>query len=469
MLLNCLFICFLYVSPYFTSVVYTLHTSSSSHRRNDQHIAVLRSAPEPGLFSSDSKQSQPTNHSIRLFSFDDHTHILLGIRPNDHATLLKRHERSIVLEPNHLVKIASTDSSYNNNNTSMNGTIMGPYSVQLDVPSWGLSRISQRQLPLMNAFGYPEDAGQGVDIYIVDSGVDVHHSDFDGRAIWGANFVSGSPDVDENGHGTIIAGIAAGKHYGVAKKANIISVKCLAANGTSDVGTIIEGLHYILQRIQSGPQPPRAVINLSLVAEKSEALNQATDALSRTGAVIVAAAGNYHENDNTAKRNACLYSPSSASTVISVGSTDDKDNFATFSNDGKCVSILAPGAAILSDTMESNAPSSSSSLEVKTWYSGTSYSAPHVSGVLALLYNQQTNRITAHTNVTQLMYSLATPNLIKDVTQDTVNLLLFNGVETSQMSSIMSSTKQKSSACSLHSMVFSYWTILFLIILGVLF
>lgn len=57
------------------------------------------------------------------------------------------------------------------------------------------------------------------------SGVDVNHSDFDGRAFWGGNFVPGSPDTDENGHGTIIAGIAAGTSFGVAKKANIISVK----------------------------------------------------------------------------------------------------------------------------------------------------------------------------------------------------------------------------------------------------
>jgi hypothetical protein len=57
------------------------------------------------------------------------------------------------------------------------------------------------------------------------SGVDVNHIDFEGRAFWGGNFVPGSPDTDENGHGTIIAGIAAGTSYGVAKKANIISVK----------------------------------------------------------------------------------------------------------------------------------------------------------------------------------------------------------------------------------------------------
>lgn len=53
----------------------------------------------------------------------------------------------------------------------------------------------------------------------------MNHTDFNGRAVWGGNFVPGSPDVDENGHGTILAGIAAGTEYGVAKEANIIAVK----------------------------------------------------------------------------------------------------------------------------------------------------------------------------------------------------------------------------------------------------
>jgi subtilisin family serine protease len=120
---------------------------------------------------------------------------------------------------------------------------------------------------------------------------------------------------------------------------------------------------------------------------------------------------------------------------------DDKDQFASFSNDGKCVDILAPGTSILSDT-KTNA----SLANVKMWYSGTSYSAPHVAGVLALL--SATNTTSDHYQVIQQLYSLATPDIIKNVTEGTANLLAFNGVETSQMSSSMESTKHRASDAS---------------------
>ncbi|CAO3600344.1 unnamed protein product [Absidia cylindrospora] len=442
-----------------------------------QHIAIFNSTLNHEFLSSLSKRQLGSD--FKVLSFDDHTHILLGnFHHPDHSTLFKRQEGWIDLELNHKVTIADHNIQIHGSNNNKhiidndnNATVEGPYSVQLDVPSWGLSRISQRQLPLANAFGYPHDAGKGVDIYIVDSGVDANNSDFEGRVTVGGNFIHGSPDGDENGHGTILAGIAAGTEYGVAKKANIISIKCLSANGTGDIGTIIEGLHYILHDIQSRPQPPRAIINLSLVAKKSAALNQATDALTRAGAIVVAAAGNYHEGDDHSTRNACNYSPASASTVITVGSTDDKDQFASFSKDGKCIDILAPGTSILSDSRQSD---SSSAKGIKTWYSGTSYSAPHVAGVLALLSNQvsssspssvsesksnttetetapssisvNTSSFTDNQRVIQHLFSLASPDIISNVTKDTPNLLVFNGVETSQMSSTIAASKHHGSS-----------------------
>ncbi|KAI8327734.1 peptidase S8/S53 domain-containing protein [Chlamydoabsidia padenii] len=405
--------------------VYTLPTSY----QEQQQIALFNSKVSSHFLSSFINRRQEKN--VKLLSFDDHTHFLIG-HLQETPILLKRQTGWTFLESDQKVTIAdyfnnNTNNNNNNNNDynvidnttlSNNNMVKGPYSIQMDVPSWGLSRISQRYLPLVDAFGYPHDAGKNVDIYIVDSGVDISNSDFEGRAIWGGNFVPGSPDNDENGHGTIIAGIAAGTSYGVAKQANIISVKCLKADGTGNVAHIIEGLHYILGRIQSKPHPSKAIINLSVVAGKSDSLNLAVDALTRAGAIVVAAAGNYHEGDDPATRDACNYSPASASTVISVGSTDQKDQFAPFSKGGRCVTILAPGAAILSDT-RSNTTESSEGL--KTWYSGTSYSAPHVSGVAALLLNQPGMQLNA---VTQQLYSLATQDIIKNITQGQVLPLL---------------------------------------------
>jgi cerevisin len=89
--------------------------------------------------------------------------------------------------------------------------------------TWGLSRVSRKQKlngtadPLALTFPYVHDtnAGQGVDIYIIDSGVRTTHSDFGGRASWGVSFVGLEEDID--GHGTHCAGTAAGSRFGVAK------------------------------------------------------------------------------------------------------------------------------------------------------------------------------------------------------------------------------------------------------------
>ncbi|SAM02893.1 hypothetical protein [Absidia glauca] len=377
------------------------------------HIAVFN-VPPPAFDKRHSK----------LLSFDNQTHILLG---NFQHSLHKRQTTWTYLEPNHKVAMADVATTMKGFGESMGNYtttfVNGPYSVQMDVPSW----VKQKQRKTVG-----RKLGRKLMLVWDGSGVDVNHIDFEGRAFWGGNFVPGSPDTDENGHGTIIAGIAAGTSYGVAKKANIISVKCLKVDGTGDIGTIIEGLHYILQRIQTNPR--KAIVNLSVVADKSEALNLAVDALSRAGAIVVAAAGNYHEGNDPSTRNSCNYSPASASTVISVGSTDEKDQFAPFSKDGKCITILAPGAAILSDTK--GGPSNMT----KTWYSGTSYSAPHVSGVVALLSNQQTIN-----NTQQQLNDLATQGIVTNMTQDTANLLVFNGVEASQMGSVISANNHQGS------------------------
>ncbi|KAG6888230.1 hypothetical protein C0995_009607 [Termitomyces sp. Mi166 len=79
-------------------------------------------------------------------------------------------------------------------------------------------------------FYYDSQAGQSSDIYVIDTGVYLNHTDFGGRARWGATF-AGKPNVDENGHGTFCAGLTAGATYGVAKKANIIAVKVMNSTG----------------------------------------------------------------------------------------------------------------------------------------------------------------------------------------------------------------------------------------------
>ena len=92
--------------------------------------------------------------------------------------------------------------------------------------TWGLERISQR--PVASApfrYSYDSTAGQGTCIYIIDSGVYTGHNEFAGRATFVQNYVYGETGDDLSGHGTAVAGAAAGAQYGVAKAAQIYSIK----------------------------------------------------------------------------------------------------------------------------------------------------------------------------------------------------------------------------------------------------
>merc|ERR1712093_671854 len=86
---------------------------------------------------------------------------------------------------------------------------------------WGLARISHRKslgFSDFNKYLYAADAGEGVDVYVIDTGTNTEHVDFEGRAHWGKTIPANDADEDGNGHGTHCSGTVAGTKYGVAKK-----------------------------------------------------------------------------------------------------------------------------------------------------------------------------------------------------------------------------------------------------------
>src|SRR5688500_3477569 len=104
---------------------------------------------------------------------------------------------------------------------------------------WGLARVSHRAQNQRNYY-YSDSAGKDIFVYVVDTGIRLTHDDFNGRAIWGANFISSSPDSDQDGHGTHVAGIIAGRTYGVAKKATVVAVKVLDDTGSGSMSGLLQ-------------------------------------------------------------------------------------------------------------------------------------------------------------------------------------------------------------------------------------
>ncbi|CAG8466850.1 11013_t:CDS:2, partial [Dentiscutata heterogama] len=249
------------------------------------------------------------------------------------------------------------------------------YKIQHN-PPWGLARISARvdDWPSdSERYWYHESGGNGVTVYILDTGVNIHHDEFEGRAIWGVDYSNDYYDGDGHGHGTHVAGIVAGKTYGVAKNAIVVAVKVLNSYGYGYISDIIKGIEWTViqhKTKEMNSDYKGSVINMSLGGDKSIATNEAVNAAVKEGVVVAVAAGN--ENDD-----ACNGSPASAELAITVGASDIDDYCAGFSNHGKCVDIFAPGVDILSSWIGSEN-------NVIATLSGTSMSSPHISGLSAL-------------------------------------------------------------------------------------
>lgn len=172
------------------------------------------------------------------------------------------------------------------------------------------------------------------------------------------------------GHGTQVASIIAGKNIGVAKLANIVSVKILDCNGEGTNSDLIYSLHWVLKNFKKP-----AIVNLSIGGPPSKLVDDAVNLIIDKGIPVVVAAGNSAED-------ACLQSPSGVDRAITVGASNQGDERARFSNFGKCIDIFAPGVGILCASTYEN------SMNGYIFSSGTSMAAPFVSGVLAQLLEQ---------------------------------------------------------------------------------
>ncbi|KAF5322085.1 hypothetical protein D9619_002107 [Psilocybe cf. subviscida] len=248
---------------------------------------------------------------------------------------------------------------------------------------WGLGRISHRNklsLSTFNKYLHEPQGGEGVDVYVIDTGIYIGHVEFEGRARWGKT-IPQDVDEDGNGHGTHCAGTIASRKYGVAKAASVIAVKVLGSDGSGSMSDVVAGVVWAAAEAKKNAAAAAkelattgrtahkgSVANMSLGGGRSRALDDAVNGAVDSGLHFAVAAG----NDNS---DACDYSPAAAEGAVTVGASTLSDERAYFSNHGECVDVFAPGLNILSTWTGSDTA-------INT-ISGTSMASPHTAGLLA--------------------------------------------------------------------------------------
>ncbi|KAI1153044.1 subtilisin-like protease PR1K [Nemania diffusa] len=282
--------------------------------------------------------------------------------------------------------------------------VVRAYASQTDA-DWGLARLSSTSSG-GSTYTYDDSAGEGVCAYVVDTGIDITHPDFEGRATFASNQVD-SDNTDGNGHGTHVAGTIGSKTYGVAKKVALYAVKVLGADGSGSNSGVIAGMNFVVTDAPSRDCPKGVVVNLSLGGGVSSAVNAAAAAVVSAGHFMAVAAGNEAADASTS-------SPASEPSVCTVGATDKTDALAYYSNFGSLVDILAPGSDI-----ESTWPGDKTNT-----ISGTSMASPHVAGIGAYFLGLG---VSSPEDLCEYIASQAQTGVISSVPSGTANAIIQNG------------------------------------------
>ena len=271
---------------------------------------------------------------------------------------------------------------------------------QISAP-WGLDRIDQ-VTGRDSTYTYTA-TGSGVTAYVIDTGILASHSQFGGRVLSGFSSISGGTS-DCNGHGTHVAGTIGAATFGVAKSVSLVPVRVLDCNGSGTVSGVIAGIDWVSSQATGGLR----VANMSLGGVASNAIDTAVNSLINRGVTVVVAAGN-----NSA--DACSYSPARVPAAITVAASTSSDGFASYSNRGSCIDIVAPGTSIQSAWHTSTTATNT--------ISGTSMASPHVAGAVAL-YFQKFGAMSPG-QMDQQLKSRASVNVISSVPRGTANIFLF--------------------------------------------
>jgi len=286
------------------------------------------------------------------------------------------------------------------------------FATDLALGPWWADRSDERDRPLNNHFTYSQN-GAGVNIYIIDTGVNSSSGYWSGRFYNAySTVVDGSGNMvfgDPVGHGTNVAIHAAATGWGIARGAKVRAVRVktvtcgLSGGNPPDIPAYAGACFPLTDLVQAidwvaGHRITPAVANLSLGGGISTTLETAVTGMYNANVTVVAAAGN-------SSASACNVSPARMSQVITVGATNSSDAKASFSNYGSCVDLFAPGE------------------DVYNYLDGTSFSAPMVAGAAAI--RLQASPSSSPSAVKSYLVNNATTGRLSSIGSGSPNRLLY--------------------------------------------
>lgn len=216
---------------------------------------------------------------------------------------------------------------------------------------------------------WQDTKGEGINVAVLDTGIDYNHYDLVNRVKGGFNFTTANPGdyIDRNGHGTFCAGIIGATDnekgtIGVAPEANIYAVKVLNDQGKGDLNWLADGIEWsIANNIH--------IISMSLGFQSDFIrIKEAVQKAYKAGIIMVAAAG------NDASRTQVDF-PARYPEVIGVTAIDANQKLGSFCTTGTDIEFSAPGVDVISTYLNNQF----------AVMSGTSMATPHISGAIALL------------------------------------------------------------------------------------
>jgi subtilisin family serine protease len=341
----------------------------------NQYIIVLKEDIKEDL---NSIADQFTEKGVRvLHVYDDvFKGLAINVKNQELFREIQNDSRVGFIEQDKMGRIASINGNYGTDKNKLQSIPTGINRIDADLRVVAdrdlLAIFAAGNLPLVN----------NVDVAILDTGISLAHPDL--NVYNHVTFINGTNSGnDDQGHGSHVAGIAAGKDnslgiVGIAPGARLWAIKVCDRLGNCPVSSQIQGIEYVTEHADEID-----VANISIENRLSHTLDKVINKSVTMGVTYVVAAGN-------SGKNASSYSPANNPSVISVsaiGDSDGKcggfgrstfigqdDTFASFSNFGPVIDIAAPGVDILSTYNGTEYAVDS----------GTSTAAPHVTGVAAL-------------------------------------------------------------------------------------